>query len=243
MDSGTPAPIADYDRPLREKLQHRYQQLAKRLGKSVQKLPTLPDVHCLGEVAARLPRGRPELIQLIQAAMLADDPVAKAWWIVYADLNPTERDLVNLDEVGLAAGVQWWDVLGVLTVTGARLGTKIGRLIHAMTQPAVVAASARNAELLGEDGFPDRQMLLQGSGIAPTPKGHTTQVTVTATAQAAAATDTGRGLGFLEDVAHAEEARGTVQQHLIEGTKREGPVFEGVTVEAEKVPVTKEPAS
>ncbi len=239
-DTGPPPPVAAYDRPLREKLQRRYQQLAKRLGHPVERLPTLPDVSCLGEFAAQLTGGRAELIQLAQAAMLTGDAAAKAWWTVYADLTPTERELVNLDEIGLAAGVAWWDLVGVVTATGARLGTSIGRLIHARAQPAVVAAAALSAQALGEAGFPDRQMFFQGAGLVPVPRGHVTEVNVHATAQAAASAESetpGRGMGFLSDVAGAEDARKTVHTQLIEAATPAEPVFEGVTVEREKVPV------
>lgn len=182
-------------------------------------------------------------MKIIQSAMLVGNPLATAWWTVYAALTPAERKVVNLDEVGLAAGVNYADFIGTLVTTNTRLGAHSDQLVFSAVQTPMILAAAASGTVPGEDGFPDRQMILQGSGRVPAPKSHTTQVTVTATAQAAVAAETtDRGLGFLADVSNAEEARGTAQQHLIKGTKPTEPVFEGVTVEAETVPVAKEPA-
>lgn len=237
-----------YDRSLRAKLQRRYQALATRNKRPVTPLPSLPDVQCLGTIADGLPRGRSQLLEIIQQAMMVGDPLAKDWWTVYADLTPEERKVVNLDEVGLAAGVDYAAFVGTLVTVNTRLGADTRQLVFESVQVSTILAAAANATLPADHGFPDRQMLLQGSGLVPAPKSHTTQVTVTATAQAAAAAQTeaaGRGLGFLDDVAGAEEARGAVQTQLIEEAKPTEPVFEGVTVEREKVPVaaTKEGTS
>lgn len=203
---------------MRAKLQRRYVQLTKRLGKPAARLPTLPDVHCLGDLADKIPGGRDRLIQLIQGAMLDDDVSAKAWWTVYADLTPEERQNVNLDEVGLVAGVPFWDLVGTVMRFGARYGTEIGELAFRLLTFDAVEASAVSARLLGEEGFPDRQMFLQGAGLVPSPRGHTTQVNVSAVAGAVAGNAPPKRLAFLDDVAEAETARGTVQQQLVEGT-------------------------
>lgn len=229
-----------FDRTLRAKLQQQYVKLTKRLGRPAKRLPTLPDVHCLGDLATHIPGGRDRFIQLIQAAMLDNDEQATAWWTVYADLTPAERKVANLDEIGLVAGVPFWDLVGTVARTGARYGTEISQLVFTLLTPDVVVAAAGSAQLPGEAGFPDRQMFLQGSGLVPSPKGHTTEVNVHATANAAAAAETPSRLRFLDDVAEAGEARETVQQDLakqIEGTAPTSPVFEGVTVEQGAAPV------
>ncbi len=211
--SGTEVAAAGptHDRALRAKLQQQYIKLTKRLGHPATRLPTLPDVQCLGDLVAKIPGGRARLIQFIQACMLDNDEQATAWWTVYADLTPDEREIVNLDEIGLVAGVPYWDLVGVVMRFGARYGTAIGDFAFKLLTVDAVVESAKNAKLPAEMGFPDRQMFLQGAGLVPSARGQTTQVTVNATAQAAAGEGAGR-LRFLDDVAEAGEARDAVQQ-------------------------------
>ncbi len=213
-----------HDRDLRAKLQRQYLKLQKRLGHPVTRLPTLPDVQCLEGLVTNVPDGRARLIQFIQGCMLDEDAHAQAWWTVYADLTPDERQVVNLDEVGLAAGVPYSDLVGTVMGFAARYGVAMGDFTFKLLTVDAVAESAKNAKLPGEMGFPDRQMFLQGAGLVPSSRGQTTQVHITATAQAAAAAAPGR-LGFLADVAEAGEARESVQQSVakqIEGTVVEG---------------------
>lgn len=212
----TPTDLAPtHDVALRAKLQRQYLKLTKRQGHPATRLPTLPDVQCLEGLVANVPDGRARLIQFIQGCMLDHDEQATAWWTVYADLTSAERNVVNLDEIGLAAGVPYSDLVGTVMSFAARYGAALGDFTFKLLTVDAVVESAKNAKLPAEAGFPDREMFLKGAGLVPSPRGQTTQVTVQAVAQAAAGAGSGR-LRFLEDVAEAGAAREVVQAQVVE---------------------------
>ncbi len=154
-------------------------------------LPTLPGVDSISIATRYLANGRKQFLELMQHAVLNNDPLACKWWFVYMDLTPAARLHVSLDDVTCASGVEAAALCGMLVSTAMRFGRDVAEMVRAMTHPKVVQAQALSAERIdgpfAEVGFKDRIAFLQGMGTLPVPKGATINMHMSANAVAAAA--------------------------------------------------------
>lgn len=165
------------------------ESLSKRAG-APGKLPTLPGVDSISIATRYLTGGREQFIEMMQMAMLNNDPLACKWWAVYADLAPYPRSIVSFDDVTAAAGVEPAALCGVIVSTAMRFGRDVANMVAALTHPRVLAAQVKSAEDIDgkspEISFKDRAAFLQAMGSNVVPKGAVI-VNVTANANAAAA--------------------------------------------------------
>jgi len=165
------------------------ESLTKKPGAPA-KLPTLPGVDSISLATRYMVGGRDQFVELMQHAMLNNDPLAVKWWAVYADLAPYPRSIVSFDDVTAAAGVEPAALCGMLVSTAMRLGRDVANMVAALSHPKVLQAqieSATNPDPKHpEIAFKDRIAMLQAAGLNVVPKGAVI-VNVNATANATAA--------------------------------------------------------
>lgn len=214
-------PIAELspEDKLRAKLELRSKQRqVSKDGDAPTKLATLPGVHALSLATRYIDGGRDKFIEMMQIAMLNGDPMAIAWWTVFADLTPTERTLVSFDDICGASGVQPSALMALVVKTAMDFGRDVANFVAALTHPRVVEASVKSAEKIdSEIGFKDREMLFKHHQFIPLPKGMTVNLHASANAQAAAAAASEPSVpSFTDDLAAAAATKSTVQRQLTE---------------------------
>jgi len=156
----------------------------------------------LAYVARFLPGGKAGLVEL---ARLSDDERVQAVVADYDSLDKCRRQNTRLEVLCEGHGIAAREFLGAVVSAAFDYSTDLSRLIAALAQPRVVTAAVRNA--VRQPGFRDREMLLQSSGFAPTPKGISIQTTAVAGAKASAADEKATGLpSFAETITMAAEA-------------------------------------
>lgn len=173
----------DLDTKVRVRLRNK--MLAKNGPATLRDLPTLPGVQSLSIATRYLEGGRDRFIEFVQLAHLNAQPAATKWFIVYADLLPSERVRASFDDICAASGVKPSELMAVVTAAAMEMGVDVGNLVAAVTHPQVVAAGARAA--IHPAGIEDRRMMFQHQGFIPIQKGAQINIHASANAQAAAA--------------------------------------------------------
>lgn len=135
--------------------------------------------------------GRDRFIEVMQTAVLNNDPVACQWWEVYRELPSYPRSLISFDDVCAASGVQPKQLLMTIISTAMDFGQDVGNLVAAVMHPKVVSRMAQSAERIDGDyadiALKDRHAFLQARGFLPVAKGATINIHASASAQAASA--------------------------------------------------------
>jgi len=178
--------------------------------------------------------GRDRFIEFVQMAVLNGSDVAERWMFVYADLLPSERKVVNFDDVCAGSGVAPKDLMAVVVSTAMEFGQDVANLVAAAIQGAVVQKMGESAmRITGkyvDVSQRDRIALLQSASVRflPVPKGTVVHVTASANSQAAAAASAEPSVPtFAEDMAQLVPARQQVQRDI----ELDSPSFlDGVTV-------------
>lgn len=175
---------------IRLKLRQHQRKIWDGNGPAPTQLTTLANVHAFDFATRYLDGGRSRLIECIQLAVLERLPEATAWWMVYADLLPSERQSVSLDDICAATGVRPSRLMAEVVSTMMEHGRDVANLIAAMTHPKVFEAAALSAQRIdgphADIALKDRHALLQTSGHMPVQKGGTV-INVHASANAKAA--------------------------------------------------------
>lgn len=214
--------VADADK-LRAKLESQLRQRQRGTNKTdgipAPKLVTLSGVHGLSLAIRYLEGGRNQFIEFVQMAVVNNEPAAVAWWTVYADLSPAERNIVSFDDVCLAAGVRYTDFLPMIVKTVMEHSRDVANLIAALTHPKVVAKMSESAQRIDGDfaeiAHKDRVAILQHHQFLPLPKGVQVNVHASANAQAAAAAASEPSVpSFTQALAAANSAKRGVQEQL-----------------------------
>lgn len=185
-----PFAVSPEDR-LRLKLREKQRNVYKDSTASTKLTPTLAGVHALSFATRYIDGGRATFIEAVQLAVLERCPAAEAWFAVYADLLPYEREIVSFDDVCAASGVKPSQLMAEVVSTVMEIGRDAGNLIAALMHPKVIGAMAESgADLKStnpEISQRDRMAFLQGRGFLPVPKNAVINVHASASAQAAAA--------------------------------------------------------
>ncbi len=166
----------------------------KRGGQAIRtadELPKAPDVNALSFMIRLLPGGRERFLEFVKLAALNGDVVADAFWTVYADLAPSNRNRVSFDDICAAAGIKPSALLAGVVGHGVESQTDMATLIAASLHPEMIAKagesglriSGRHAEIAAED----RKQFLQAKGFFPVAKGASIHLHANASATAAAA--------------------------------------------------------
>lgn len=133
--------------------------------------------------------GRATFIGHLERAMRNGDPDARAWWMVYGELLPSQQQRCDLDDVCEAAGVPPDRIMAIAVSSAMRVGADAADYVAAVMHPKIVHQTAKSAMRIGGShaaiAQKDREMMLQHSKFLPV-KGVGTSVTVNNTAQAAA---------------------------------------------------------
>lgn len=157
-------------------------------------LVTLPGVQSLSAMTRFIDGGRDRFIEILQMAVLNNEPAAVKWWSVYRELPAFERSRVSFDDVCAASDVKPKDLVVIVISTAYDYHQDVGNLIAAITSPKIVDALTRSAERIDGDyaevAMKDRHEFLRARGFLPVPKGTSIHVHASANAQAAAAAST-----------------------------------------------------
>lgn len=152
-------------------------------------LPTLPGVQPFSAMTRFIEGGRDAVIDIIQMAVLNNDPAAVAWWEVYRELPSYPRSIVSFDDVCAASGVTPQQLIITLVTTAMNWGRDVGNLVQAITAPKVVTKLVESAQRIdgphAEIGLKDRHAFLQAQGTLLAPRSATINVHASANAQAA----------------------------------------------------------
>lgn len=205
--SEVPFEISDQDR-LRLELRSRQRAIRKVDGKANDDLPTLPGVNALSMATRYIDGGRDTFIELVQLAVLDNQPAAVNWYAVYRDLTAYQRSIVSYDDVCAAAGVKPSQLMAAVVSCAMDLGRDVGNMVAALTHPEVVKQLAASAKRIDGDyaeiAHKDRTAFLQAQGYMPVPKSHVINVNASASAQAAAAAAQEPSVpAFAGDIGHA----------------------------------------
>lgn len=179
--------------------------------------------------------GRTRFIEYIQFAVLNKLAQATRWWMVYADLLPSERVSVSYDDVCAAAGVTPQSLMAEIVSIAMEYGTDVGNLVAAAVHPAIVHQAGKSAKRIGGQhaavALEDRKMMLQHQGFAPVPKGASIHVHASATAQAAAAASADPSVpGFADDMDALARPRQGVQRQLMDANRDCDPIAQPATL-------------
>lgn len=205
---------------LRVKLELRARQRkVTKDGTAAAVLVAMPGVHTLSFATRYIDGGRDRFLEVVKYAALDNHPAAVAWWMVYADLLQSEREIVSFDDVCAAAGIRPSDFVALIVKTAMEQGRDAGNLVAAFMHPLVVKAAAESAQRIdgagAEIGFKDRERLLQGAGLFPIPRAMSINVHASANAQAASAAKGEPSVpSFTETLRHAEGIKSGVQKEL-----------------------------
>lgn len=99
-------------------------------------------------------------------------------------LSNTDKRYATVEDLCEKVGVIPRLFFAEVTAIAIEMNNDVSNLVAAAFQPRIVEKSIKTA--LTTDGFKDREMQLQHSGFAPTPKGSTINVIAAAQAKAAA---------------------------------------------------------
>lgn len=202
--NGTQAqyPFGEYASPLaatpvdltnEERARLALREVERKLSKNEAptRLVTLPGVQPFSAMTRMVDGGRDRIVDLIQLAVLNNEPTACQWWEVYRELPSYPRSIISFDDVCAASGVQPKQLLIAIISTATDFGQDVGNLVAAITHPKVVAKLAESATRIDGDyadiALKDRHAFLQARGFLPTPKGATINIHASASAQAASA--------------------------------------------------------
>lgn len=200
-------------------------------------LPEMPGINALSFTVRYLHGGRQRFLEFVKLAHMNGDPVATAWWTVFADLPKTQREHCNFDDVCAAAGVKPSALLAGVVGHGMEAMTDMGNLVAAAFHPEVVAAAGKSALRIGGEhasvAADDRKQLLQARGLLPVPKGASIHVHANASANAAAAAQANQDPSvpkFSSDIASLSASREQVQKRLAETPSTFERILEGETI-------------
>jgi hypothetical protein len=159
-------------------------------GGATRALEPMSGVSGIAVASRYIEGGRMRFLEYVNLAALNGVECAMRFWNVYADLNPTERLRASLDDIAWAANVKPHELMSAVVSTAMQHSIDVGNLVAASMHPDIVRQAAKSAKRIGgqfaDIAFKDRLLLLQASGLAPMPKGQSTNVHVHATASAAA---------------------------------------------------------
>lgn len=224
IDTLDPEPTTTLPFPLTKKEQSIRALRTKRDGqqeRTTQDLPTMPSINALSFTIRYLPGGRVRFLEFVKLAAMNGDVAADAWWKVFSDLSPTQRDRCNFDDVCTASGVKPSALLAGIVGHGMEAATDMGNLVAAALHPEVIAKAGESALRIdgphAEVAQVDRIHLLQARGFLPIPKGAQTHLHVTANAQAAASSVTDPSVPkFASDMSFLDQSQRAVQHQLAE---------------------------
>ena len=181
-------------------------------------LQPMPGINALSFTVRYLPGGRTRFLEFVKLAAQNGDAVATAWWMVFADLTPTDRNRCSFDDVCAAAGVKPSALLAGVVGHGMEAMTDMGNLVAAALHPEVIAAMGKSAlKMESEIGAGDRLAFLQARGFVPVAKGAAIHVHANASAnsQAASASSAEPSVPkFAADIASLSESRAQVQRQI-----------------------------
>jgi len=207
----TPFPINSPKERARRTLSRKYKD---RL------LPQMPDINPLEFTIRYLPGGKARFVEYVKLAFQNGDPIARAWWLVYCELHPSEQKHVNFGDICAAAGVKVSALLAAVVGHAVEASKDAGNLIAATFHPAVIAAMGKSGlRLDSEQGAEDRKLFLQGQQFLPVPKGASIHLHANASAssQAAAASSAEPSVPkFAADIASLADSRAQVQKQIAE---------------------------
>lgn len=201
---------------------------AKVQGNHVADLPTLPGVSSLSIAIRSLPGGRAMFVEFCQFAMLNQLPASQKFWLVLADLTPTQRASVSYDDVCAAAGVRPSQLLMEVMGCAMEFGHDVGNLVAAASHIAIVRQTTKSAMRIGGEyskiAQRDREMLFEHHAFIPTAQRVASSVVVnanaSANAQAAAAVSSDPSVPSFSGTMHdLHEVRQQTQQQLDEASK------------------------
>ena len=209
-------------RSFQERLHLKLRQSGVRIfGNKSTELPTIPDAQLISHATRYLEGGRARFIEAVEHAVHAESINAKRWWLVYADLLPSERLDVSFDDVAVAAGVKPWELVAEVISAEMKYGLDVARLARAVLVPTIAHQAGKSAKRIGgphaKIAQEDRMALLQASGFLPTPKGTvvTVNASASASAQAAAAAAADPSMpSFMSDMEALGATRESVQRQL-----------------------------
>lgn len=177
---------------MRLKLRQHRQRVSGKIGQPLDDLPTIPGVQSLSIATRYIDGGRERFIEFVQFAVLQEIEAAKKWYVVYADLLPSERRVVSFDDVCAASGVRPSDLLAGVISAAMEYGIDVGNFVAAVAHPLIVSKSIESAQRItgkgASIGLRDREMLFQHHNFVPTgAKGPLVQVSNHASANAQSA--------------------------------------------------------
>jgi hypothetical protein len=195
----------------------------KSLGLA-RKKALLPFGPSLTYSASKLPGGKEGFIEFARIISLnLDHPMQKKFQMFvhkWDEATMTERRYISLEDLCAAGDIPLSEIFGEVAKVAFQQAVDVSAYIAAVELPNVVAASVRHAK---KNSFFDRQMLMQGAGVAPTPKGTTINMNQSNSNNAQSAT-VERGLPVFEDdsATISRAVRGNDSKQLIEGNTDHG---------------------
>jgi len=170
-------------------------------------LPTIEGIQALSMAIRYLDGGRPRFLELVQNAVMHDQPAATQWWYVFADLTLMERTRVNFDDVCVGAGVKPTALMLEILSTEMEFGREVADVVRVAALPKVMGVFVKSALKEGDEiGERDRTRYLQSMNMIPTPRGTTIHVAANAQAAASAAMEPSVP-SFAEDMKALTSAR------------------------------------
>lgn len=149
--------------------------------------------------ASKLPGGKEAFIEYVRVLVRMEAHPLRAkfekFLFAWDQATISEKRYLSLEDLCIAGDIPIAEVFGEVGKVAFQIGVDVSAYIAAVELPNVVAASVRNAK---KSSFFDRQMLMQGAGVAPTPKGSTINVNQNNNNNAQAA-NVERGLPSFED--------------------------------------------
>lgn len=121
----------------------------------------------LNYYAQFLPGGKQSMIDL---ARLSDRENVRNVALLYDQMGVNDRGRVILDELCAGALVSTSDFIGAVASVAHAQSMDASKMIAALAQPKVLEAAIARAND-GDGGHADRKMLLQVTGLLPTPSG------------------------------------------------------------------------
>lgn len=113
----------------------------------------------------------------------SDDPDARKLMTIYSETAPSFRALLPLEAFCVAASVNPNSILDAIVKSIARVKALSAAVNLSVAQPEIVDVNIQAARDI-ENGYNDRRLFMQTSGLMPMPKGSKTVVNVQTTATA-----------------------------------------------------------
>jgi hypothetical protein len=146
---------------------------------------------------------------MLTLASMSDHEKVQAVWHQWSQLQAKDRAKVVIETLCRNVDLAPADFLGEITRVGFTANMDISKLIAVMGQPEAVAAMVKNAKDR-KNGFRDRELLFQTTGLVQKGSGPTFNVSANATAKTQTAVvldENARGLpSFEETVLKATKA-------------------------------------